>query len=539
MLRAFTLPLPRPRLRTRRIGAILALLRRLPLVARMGIAFVLVYMIGAAAGITGIVNLVSVKEMTDMLYQRDMRGAVAAEQARAELARVAHGQLALTMATSTAERDTAAGTISAALTALDSTLDQTGRAAPELADALKAERDKARASMEGYVALVQKQPLDPLQFDSTVSIEAHFLAERLTALATLVEQARGSLGEQAAQTVAAVADRQHRAQWLTAGMLLASLIAAALLAALAARTLLRELGGEPSEAADAARRIAEGDLTRTIRVRRGREGSLLHDLAGMRDGLATLLASIDASARQIHQDTEGIAAANRDLSERTQLQLAAVDQASASIDELRGLIEQVHRGAGDSSAMVDRTRTASAKGTDVVKQMRVSMENVQAHSRSISEVVTVLESIAFQTNLLALNAAVEAARAGPAGRGFGVVAHEVRALAERSRQSAGEIGALLQQTTNEIGAGARLSVSVEQAMAAIEDAVGQSHALAERLNGLAQQQAAGIARVDQALEGLEITSQQNAGLVTTVAAQAQSLDQQAAELEADVRRFRY
>ncbi|MGY8525446.1 methyl-accepting chemotaxis protein [Paracidovorax citrulli] len=539
MLRAFTLPLPRPRLRTGRAGAILASLRRLPLVARMGIAFVLVYMIGATAGIAGIVNLVSVKEMTDMLYQRDMRGAVAAEQARAELARVAHGQLALTMATSTAERDTAAGTISSALAALDSTLDQTGRAAPELADALKAERDKARASMEGYVALVQKQPLDQLQFDSAVSLEAHFLAERLTALAALVEQARGSLGEQAAQTVAAVADRQHRAQWLTAGMLLASLIAAALLAALAARTLLRELGGEPSEAADAARRIAEGDLTRVIRVRPGREGSLLHDLAGMRDGLATLLSSIDASARQINQDTEGIAAANRDLWERTERQLAAVDQASASIDELRGLIEQVHRGAGDSSAMVDRTRTASAKGTDVVKQMRISMENVQAHSRSISEVVTVLESIAFQTNLLALNAAVEAARAGAAGRGFGVVAHEVRALAERSRQSAGEIGALLQQTTNEIGAGARLSVSVEQAMTAIEDAVGQSHTLAERLNGLAQQQAAGIARVDEALEGLETTSQQNAGLVTTVAAQGESLDKQAAELATDVGRFRY
>ncbi|MBY4895978.1 methyl-accepting chemotaxis protein [Cupriavidus sp. AU9028] len=539
MLRAFTLSLPRPRTRSPRLGAFVASLRRLPLVARMGIAFVLVYVTGATAGITGIVNLVSVKEMTDTLYQRDMRGAVAAEQARAELARVAHGQLALTMATSTAERDTAAGTIGQAQAALDATLEQVGQAAPELAPKLADERDKVRHALDGYVALVQKQPLDQLQFDSAVSIEAHFLAERLGALATLVETARDGLGQQAAATVAAVAGRQHRAQWLTAGMLLASLLAAALLAALAARALLRELGGEPSEAADAARRIAEGDLTETIRVRPGREGSLLHDLAGMRDGLAALLSSIDASARQIHHDTEGIAAANRDLAERTERQLAAVDQASASIDELRGLIEQVHRGAGESSAMVEQTRVASTRGADVVRQMRASMDNVQAHSRSISEVVTMLESIAFQTNLLALNAAVEAARAGPAGRGFSVVAHEVRALAERSRQSAGEIGGLLRQTTEEIGAGARLSISVEQAMAAIHHAVGQSHALAEQLNALAQQQAAGIARVDTALEGLDATSQQNAELVTTVAAQAESLDRQAAELAADVGRFRY
>ncbi|UZN51777.1 methyl-accepting chemotaxis protein [Cupriavidus cauae] len=512
---------------------------RLPLAARLGTAFVLVYLFGAAAAVSGIVNLVALKDKTDTLYQRDMRGSVAAERAQSALAGLGHAQLALTMATSTAERDTAAQQIAQALQTLDTTLSGVGRAAPDQAEALARECANAAQLMHGYVELLRKQPLDALQFDSAVSVEGHFVAEQLAKLGTQIEQARARLEKQAADTVASVSYSQARAQWITMAMLAASLAAAAVLAWQAARALLAELGGEPREAADAARRIAAGDLTEGQRLRRRGARGLLQDLAAMRDALAAMLARIQSSARQIHGASEQIAAANRDLSERTGRQLAAVEEAATSIGELRGLVEQIHMRAHESSAMASQARDAVGTGSAVVRSMRASMDAVQARSRDISEVVGVLQGIAFQTNLLALNAAVEAARAGAAGRGFAVVANEVRALAQRSAQSARDIGALLGEATRDIEAGAGLSGEVEQAMAAIEQAVLRSHTLAERLNGLAQQQAVGIAVVDGAVARLDGTSRQNAELVTTVAQQAESLDWQAGELAADVGRFRF
>lgn len=534
MLQALKLGLPRVRL-----PAASAMLRRTPLAVRLGAAFVLVYVFGAAAGVTGIVNLVSIRQMTDTLYQRDMRGAIAAERAQAALAQVGHAQLALTMATSSAERDDAASQIDTAMNALDKSLAGIASAAPAQAAALAKERANAGKLMQDYVALLRRQPLDALQFDSSVSVDGHFLAEQLGKLGAMVEDARVRLEAQAAGTVDNVSASQGRAQWITVAMLAAGLAAAALLAWSAARTLLRELGGEPRDAADATRRIAAGDLTESVRSRPAARGSLMDDLAGMRAALADVFARMQQSARHVHAASEDIAIANRDLSDRTGRQLAAVEQAGASIAELGELVRQIQNRANESSTMARQARDAAGSGMAVVRQMHASMTAVQTRSRGISDIVAVLQGIAFQTNLLALNAAVEAARAGAAGRGFSVVAHEVRQLAERSAQSARDIGALLNDTTRDIEAGARLSGDVEQAMDEIERAVVRSHTLAERLNGLAEHQASQIASVRDAISRLDEASQQNAGLVTTMASQADALDVQAAELAADVGRFRF
>lgn len=534
MLQALKTGLPRlPRRQARRESMAMSLL------ARLAGAFVLVYVFGAAAGVMGIANLVSLKQMTDTLYQRDMRGAIAAERAQAALARIAHAQLSLTMATSTAERDAAAQGIEAALQALDSALAVIASAAPSEANGLLPERAKAGDMMRDYVALVGKQPLDALQFDSAVSVDGHFLAEQLGKLAALAEGVRARLETQAATTVARVSSSQGHAQWSTVAMLAAGLAAAALLAWLAARTLLRELGGEPRDAAAATRRIAAGDLTTGSALRRARVGSLLHDLASMREALAGVFTRLQRSARQVHAASEAIASANRALAERTAQQRRDVEDAAGSIAELRELVGHIHRRAHESSEMARQARDAVGTGMTVVHDMRASMTAVQARSRDISDIIALLQGNAFQTNLLALNAAVEAARAGPEGRGFSVVAREVRALAERSAQSARDIGALLGDATRDIETGAKLSAAVEQAIRDIEAAVNRSHTLAERLNGLAEQQAERIGRVSSAVARLDAASEQNAGMVTTMAAQADALDGRAAELAADVGKFRF
>ena len=514
-------------------------LAALPLAVRLSAAFALIYAFGAIVGLTGIFNLIALKHDTDRLYQRDMRGAIAAECAQASLAMLGRAQLALTLATSSAERDTAAGDIAQASRQLDAAVDGIRHAAPAQARALLEERAAAGELVTKYVELIRKQPLDALQFDASVSIDGHFLGERLQKLGTMAEATRTTLARQAADTVDGVASAQTTAQTVMTVLLVASLVAAGLLAWIAARSLTRELGGEPRDAATIATRIAGGDLTAHIALRAQDSSSLLFNLAGMRDQLSGVLARIQQCAHEISAASDGIAGGNQELAARTATQANALSEATANVARLTTLVQQAHAQAQESSDMASRAREATGTGMAAVRDMSGTMANVHAKSRNISEIVSVIEGIAFQTNILALNAAVEAARAGEAGRGFAVVAQEVRALVQRSARAAREIGGIIGDATDEIARGAELSGRVESAMSGIDAAVHHSHTLATELRMLADEQASGIRTVGDALALLEQTSADNAKLVDVVRDQAARLDHQAAALETDVARFHF
>ncbi|MGT2492629.1 methyl-accepting chemotaxis protein [Cupriavidus basilensis] len=370
-------------------------------------------------------------------------------------------------------------------------------------------------------------------------VDGHFLGEQPQKLAGLVEVTRKAAGAaRAADTVATVAASQLRAQAVMAAMLVVASPAAA--AALAPGLLRaccprnwRRTGRRVSRGRSEPHRL--GDLQQPVRVRAGDEHSL------------DVPAGTRAGARPVGRRTgrhPSFGAENRRgqrrhyrpwqpgwLSRRTALQVAALRPAAPPTAWRAFTVHwsgQAHAQATESSAMALRAREATDAGMAVVGQMSGAMEAVNQHSRSITEMVEVIESIAFQTNILALNAAVEAARAGEVGRGFAVVAQEVRGLAQRSATSAREIRATIGHASEEITRGARLSGQVVSAMGGIEQAVAQSHALAERLRGRADEQARGIRSVGEAVAQLDQTTRQNAELVEAVTAQAASLDQQAA-----------
>lgn len=500
-----------------------AWLARLPLAARLCAAFALVYLFGAAVGLSGIVNLVSIKQMTDTLYQRDMNGAIAAAHAQTALEQIGRAQLALTMATSTSERDAAGADVDAGLRRLDGALDHVKQAAPDRVASLLAERAAAGKLIASYVDLVKRQPLDTLQFDSAVSVDGHFVSEALQKLGAHMETLRAQQERQAADTVAHVAGKQIAAQTMTAVLLGASLLAAVGLAWLAARSLTAELGGEPRAAAQVANRIASGDLTASIPLRAGDRGSLLYYLGGMRDQLAGVLERIHRSTLEITAASQGVAGGNQELSARTAQQVQALAEAAASVGRLTTLVEQAHQQALESSEMARRARAATDAGIAVVREMSGAMDAVHAHSRSISEIVAVIESIAFQTNILALNAAVEAARAGAAGRGFAVVAQEVRALAQRSagsaRETADHIAVAVQKTRQGVELAEKVSHGLEQILANNR----QLDGLAAEVAAASAEQQAGVVLLRQSTLEIDKATQANALNAQETAADARHL----------------
>ncbi|MPW19414.1 hypothetical protein GCT13_21555 [Paraburkholderia sp. CNPSo 3157] len=304
------------------------------------------------------------------------------------------------------------------------------------------------------------------------------------------------------------------------------------------RNVRASLGGEPQDAARLASRIATGDLTQLVSVRTDDSSSMMAAMNEMQSRLQRAIGEIRQSAESIATATQQIAAGNGDLSQRTEQQAASLQETAASMEELTATVKQNADNARQASGLANNASEIATKGNEVVNRVISTMTEINDSSRQISEIIGVIEGIAFQTNILALNAAVEAARAGEQGRGFAVVAGEVRSLAQRSATAAKEIKQLIGASVERVNNGYTLVEQAGTTMGDIMQAVRRVTDIMGEIAAASEEQSSGISQVGRAVTQMDEVTQQNAALVEQAAAAASSLQDQAARLRQAIGMFR-
>ncbi|NUU00066.1 methyl-accepting chemotaxis protein [Herbaspirillum robiniae] len=304
------------------------------------------------------------------------------------------------------------------------------------------------------------------------------------------------------------------------------------------RRITRSLGGEPAYAVDIATRIASGDLTVRVQTRPGDTRSLLYEMSSMRERLAAVIKGIHQGTDAIDIGAREIAAGNLDLSSRTEEQAGSLATTASSMDSLTSTVKQNADNARQAGQLANNASDIASRGGEVVGQVVQTMEGITESSRKISDIIGVIDGIAFQTNILALNAAVEAARAGEQGRGFAVVASEVRSLAQRSAQAAKEIKALIEDSVQRVGSGSDQVARAGETMGEVVSAVRRLTDIVGEISAASEEQRNGIEQVNHAIGQMDQVTQQNAALVEEAAAAAGSLEDQARRLKQAVAAFR-
>jgi methyl-accepting chemotaxis protein len=316
-----------------------------------------------------------------------------------------------------------------------------------------------------------------------------------------------------------------------------ALVAGVVTAAWIVRNLSGQLGGEPGAAADLARAVAQGDLTARVDLRPGDSTSLMAHLREMQTSLVKVVSNVRQNSESVATASSQISHGNNDLSQRTEEQASALEETAASMEQLGATVKQNADNAKQANQLALSASAVAIQGGEIVSQVVDTMKGINASSKKIADIISVIDGIAFQTNILALNAAVEAARAGEQGRGFAVVASEVRSLAGRSAEAAKEIKGLIGDSVERVEKG---TVLVDQAGVTMTEVVNSIRRVTDimgEISAASVEQSAGVSQVAEAVSQMDQVTQQNAALVEESAAAAESLKVQAQALVQAVAAF--
>ncbi|REL35465.1 methyl-accepting chemotaxis protein [Thalassotalea euphylliae] len=293
-----------------------------------------------------------------------------------------------------------------------------------------------------------------------------------------------------------------------------------------------------SEIKDSIMSLSEGDLTNRIDADLGEEFSVLGDsMNSLLDNLNDMMSTIRDAADHVFHSSRELAVGNSELSQRTESQAASLEETASAMEELTSTVQQNANNATEATKLSTVAMSKASDGGDVVNNAIAAMQAIEKSSKKISDIIGVIDEIAFQTNLLALNAAVEAARAGEQGRGFAVVASEVRNLAQRSASAAKEIKGLISDSVDAVNQGSKLVDDTGKTFSDVIGAVQEVVTMISDIDSASREQAVGISEVSNAVSQMDSMTQQNAALVEEATAASRSMEEKAQDLLEQVSNF--
>ncbi|GGE73828.1 methyl-accepting chemotaxis protein [Paenalcaligenes hominis] len=511
----------------------MSFLTRFSVKTKLLIGFLLISVIGALIGLVGWLSLNNVNHMSERMYSYETLGIRDTAEAHVQLVAVGRELRGLFLASSLKERQQREQTIQQLFQQLENTLalGLTRFASAEGQSMVKQLQDEVAAYKKhvGYVlAQIKNEPFYE-ESDLTAYIGAQVVTtgdraeQMMERLVTRKESAAHAYNAE----IASVFGRSLG--WLI-GFTAIGVALGLALGLLLAHHLMCQLGAEPVRLRQVANAIAAGDLTDEVESTQVYPQSVMYSIAQMQVALRGIVSNVRSSTQQMAVGLEQIAKGNLDLCQRTDEQAANVTETASAVNQIASTLHSNAASSKEATQLTGVVRASAISGQDAVQATIASMQEIKNASEKITNILGVIDSIAFQTNILALNAAVEAARAGTEGRGFAVVASEVRTLAQRSATAAQEIKALIEQSaaTVEVGWG-----NANEAGAAIEKMVTQVKqvtTLIDEISTATLEQSMGVEQVNQAVSQLDSVTQHNASLVEQSTAATTNLNEQAEHL---------